>query len=166
MNEVIYEKYHTPLLKWCIKKTNNYNEAEDLVQEIYYQLLLSYSKDVIIVDEERFIWKLAYYTWCSRAKKYIKEKNIVGMTDAMEDVIRDDKIDITKKVEADEIKDILLKHINNLNDKTKKCVLLYYYEDLSVKEIAKELNIKENLVKYYLFQARKLLRSELENENI
>ena len=63
-----------------------------------------------------------------------------------------------------EVKDILLKHISKLDITSKKCIILYYYEDLSVKEIANTLKMKDNLVKYYLYKARKQLRKELENE--
>lgn len=165
MSDEIYIKYNKQLFKWCLSKTHNYIDAEDLLQEINYQLVLTLSKDIVIVDEERFIWKVAYYTWCKMAKKYIKNKEIVSMTSEIENILSDN-FDITKQVEVDEVKDILLKCISKLNDMTKKCVILYYYEDLSIKEISNMLNIKDSLVKYYLFQARKKIRSELENENI
>lgn len=165
MSDEIYKKYNSQLFKWYLSKTHNYIDAEDLLQEINYQLVLTLSKDIVIVDEERFIWKIAYYTWCKMAKKYIKAKEIVSMTSEMENILSDN-FDITKQVEIDEVKDVLLKCISKLNDMTKKCVILYYYEDLSIKEISNMLNIKDSLVKYYLFQARKKIRSELENENI
>ena len=163
MIEELYKNYYQQLLKWCIKKTNNYIDAEDLVQEIYYQLVKTYTKDIIIVDQERFIWKLAHYTWCNRVKKYVKE-NKIGNLDLIENNIKDENIDISKQIELEEMKEILSKHIIKLNDITKKCVQLYYYENLSIKEISSKLEISDSLVKYYLFQARKKLRSELENE--
>lgn len=166
MSDELYNKYYNQLLKWCCKKTSNYSDAEELVQEIFYQIVLAYSKDIIIIDEERFLWKVAYYTWCNRAKKYEKEKKTVSLNDNYENFIRDESVDILRKIEADEIKDILLDNISKLNDITKKCVILYYYENISVKKIADILKIKESLVKYYLYQARIKLRSELKNENI
>ncbi|MBE6153531.1 MAG: RNA polymerase sigma factor [Firmicutes bacterium] len=166
MNDELYNKYHNQLFRWCITKANNYSDAEDLLQEINYQLAVAFSRDVLIVDEERFIWKVAYYTWCKKVKEYNKNKNVVSITDEMESILKDESIDILKQVEMTEVKDILLNHISKLDITSKKCIILYYYEGLSIKEIAKTLNIKENLVKYYLYKARNQLRKELENENI
>jgi len=164
MNDELYNKYHNQLFRWCITKANNYNDAEDLLQEINYQLAIAFSRDVIIVDEERFIWKVAYYTWCKKVKEYTSNKNVISLTDELENTIKDNSVDILKQVEMTEVKDILLKHISKLDITSKKCIILYYYEDLSVKEIANTLNMKDNLVKYYLYKARKQLRKELENE--
>lgn len=164
MNDELYNKYHNQLFRWCITKANNYNDAEDLLQEINYQLAIAFSRDVIIVDEERFIWKVAYYTWCKKVKEYTSNKNVISLTDELENTIKDNSVDILKQVEMTEVKDILLKHISKLDITSKKCIILYYYEDLSVKEIANTLKMKDNLVKYYLYKARKQLRKELENE--
>lgn len=162
MSEELYNKYNNQLFKWCITKTNNYNDAEELLQEINYQLTIAFSRDVLIVDEERFIWKIAYYTWCKKAKEYISDKNVVSLTDELANTIKDNSIDILKQAEITEIKDLLLNHISKLDITSRKCIILYYYEDLSVKEIANTLMMKDNLVKYYLYKARKQLRKEFE----
>lgn len=165
MNNELYKKYYNQLFKWCMTKTSNYTEAEDLLQEINYQLVIAFSRDVIIVDEERFIWKIAYYTWCKKVREYSKKKKLISLTDELENTIEDENIDILKQVEMDELKNVLLQHISNLDLKMKKCLILYYYENLSIKEIAQTLNMKDNLVKYYLYQARNKLRRDLKNEN-
>lgn len=166
MSDELYNKYNNQLFRWCITKANNYNDAEDLLQEINYQLAVAFSRDALIVDEERFIWKVAYYTWCKKVKEYTSNKNVVSLTGELENTIKDNNIDVLKQVEMAEVKDLLLKHISKLDVTSRKCIILYYYEDLSVKEIANTLKMKDNLVKYYLYKARKQLRKELENEKI
>lgn len=161
MNEELYIKYNESLFKWCLSKTNNYNDAEDLLQEINYQLTIAFSRDVLIIDEERFVWKIAYYTWCKKVKDYEKGKNNVPLTDELSNKISDNGTDIFKQVEMIEIRDILINYINSLDLMSKKCIILYYYEDLSIKEISNTLKIKDNLVKYYLHKARNKIREEL-----
>lgn len=56
-----------------------------------------------------------------------------------------------------EIKSIL----KNLNSELKEIVMLYYFEDFSVKEIAKTLEIPEGTVKSRLSRARKELEKAL-----
>ena len=52
--------------------------------------------------------------------------------------------DIT--VERDAVKDLIVKAINELPDKEKKVLVLYYYEDLTLKEIGEVLDVTESRV--------------------
>lgn len=51
----------------------------------------------------------------------------------------------------------VLKAVKKLEDKFKKVILLYYYEELSVKDISQTLDISEGTVKSRLSRARKKL---------
>lgn len=55
------------------------------------------------------------------------------------------------------IEEIILK----LKEEDKKIIKLFYYEDISIKLIAKKLNISEGNVKIRLFRLRKLIRKEI-----
>lgn len=52
--------------------------------------------------------------------------------------------------------------VDDLPEKYRVAVLLYYMEELSVTQIADLLHIPSGTVKSRLFQARKLLRKQLE----
>lgn len=49
-------------------------------------------------------------------------------------------------VEQNELKEILQKSLENLTDKEKKVVLLYYYEELTLKEISNILEVSESRI--------------------
>lgn len=49
-------------------------------------------------------------------------------------------------VERDAVKDLIVKAINELPDKEKKVLILYYYEDLTLKEIGEVLDVTESRV--------------------
>jgi len=49
-------------------------------------------------------------------------------------------------VERDAVKDLIVKAINELPDKEKKVLVLYYYEDLTLKEIGEVLDVTESRV--------------------
>ena len=55
--------------------------------------------------------------------------------------------------------------IRNLNDELKEIVILYYFEDFSIKEISKTIKIPEGTVKTRLSRARKKLEDTILNEN-
>ena len=58
----------------------------------------------------------------------------------------------------------LITEIGNLKPKYKEVVLLYYYQELSVKEIAELLDKKESTVKVRLKRAREQLKQKLKED--
>lgn len=66
-------------------------------------------------------------------------------------------------VEKDEIKRVIVKSINELPEKEKKVLVLYYYEDLTLKEIGKVLEVTESRVSQLHTKAIMRLRAKLTN---
>jgi RNA polymerase sigma factor for flagellar operon FliA len=59
------------------------------------------------------------------------------------------------------IRELLVKHIEELPEKQKLVLSLYYYEDLNLKEIGKILEVTESRVSQLHTQAVEKLRSRL-----
>ena len=70
--------------------------------------------------------------------------------------------DISKK----ELASIVFKAIDNLDVKYKTIILLRFYEDMTISDIADVLKININTVKSRLYRALDILKSELKNEDI
>jgi RNA polymerase sigma factor for flagellar operon FliA len=66
-------------------------------------------------------------------------------------------------VEKDEIRQVIINSINELPDKEKKILVLYYYEDLTLKEIGQVMGITESRVSQLHTKAIVRLRSKLTN---
>jgi len=64
-------------------------------------------------------------------------------------------------VEKDEIKRVIIQSINELPDKEKKVLVLYYYEDLTLKEIGQGLDVTESRVSQLHTKAILRLRTKL-----
>ena len=149
----IYDKYYYKIYYWAIKKTKNKEDAEDLTNNVFLAIFEYLNKNVNIEKIDNLIWKVAYNLWCTKAKKYIKEKNNVAFG---EDYQIGYKIDMIDKIIYKEI-------INNLDgigltSKEKVSFEMYYINDLSIKEISKELNTKEANIKFYLYSARNKIK--------
>lgn len=56
---------------------------------------------------------------------------------------------------------MLMQEIHGLDDKYEEVLLLFYFNDLAIKEIASVLGTNENTVKTRLARGRKLLRLRL-----
>jgi len=65
--------------------------------------------------------------------------------------------------ERDEIRRVIVEAINELPDKEKKILVLYYFEDLTLKEIGKVLDVTESRVSQLHTKAIMRLRFKLRN---
>ncbi len=66
-------------------------------------------------------------------------------------------------VEKEEIKRVIVEAINELPEKEKKVLILYYYEDLTLKEIGEVLEVTESRISQLHTKAIIRLRSKLSN---
>jgi RNA polymerase sigma factor for flagellar operon FliA len=66
-------------------------------------------------------------------------------------------------VEKEEIKRVIVKAINDLPEKEKKVLVLYYYEDLTLKEIGQILEVTESRISQLHGKAIIRLRAKLSN---
>ena len=66
-------------------------------------------------------------------------------------------------VEKEEIKRVIINSISELPEKEKKVLVLYYYEDLTLKEIGKVLDVTESRVSQLHTKAIMRLRAKLTN---
>lgn len=82
------------------------------------------------------------------------KKNVISLVGWKEPATHTDSYD---EIEIHEV-------VNSLNEETRMLVILYYFEDMSVKQIAQTLDIPEGTVKSRLSRARNELSSLFQNE--
>ena len=151
----IYDEYYYKIYNWAIKKTNHKEDAEDLTNSVFLAIFEYFNKNIKVEKLENLIWKIAYNLWCTKAKKYIKEKNNITFDENHEigyDTQMLDKI-IYKEIVND------LDGIG-LTNKEKIIFNMYYIDDLSIKEISRKINTKEANIKYFLYSARNKIKEK------
>ncbi len=155
----IFDEYYFKIYYWALKKTKNKEDAEDLTNSIFVAIFEYFNENVDIRKIDNLIWKIAHNIWCTRAKKYIKEKNNISYDETNDIWYEENTLD---KIVYKEI-------VNNLDDigLTEKELLsfkLYYIQDLSIKDISKKIGTSENNIKYYLYSARKKVKEKYSYE--
>lgn len=156
--EDIYNKYFNKIYNWALSKTKNRFDAEDITSSTFAAIFLYLNKNIKIEKIENLIWKVAYNIWSKKAKEYINNKNFQNIDEKVDIGICDLTID---KIVHKEIIDNLSNY--NLSDKELNAFKLYYLHDLSIKEIANELDSSESNIKYYLFNARKKIKESFDD---
>lgn len=149
----IYDEYFDKIYNWTIKKTDTREEAEDLTNDIFLAIHEYLNKNIKVEKMSNLIWKVAYNLWCTRAKKYIKEKNTLFYDENVECKYEDKTIE--KIIYREIVSDI---DKIGLSDNEVNIFNLYYLKDLSIKKISNILNITESNIKFYLFSIRKKIK--------
>ena len=144
------------ILSYCVARTSNHFEAEDLAQDILLEIYKSAANIRNADAFYGFMWAVAgnvYKQWCKN-----KSKN-------KECELTDNLIDIAETFDDDNSELYLLRReLTLLSEKYRKAVVLYYIENKSCSEISKHLSISESMVKYLLFKSRQILKEGINME--
>jgi len=154
MNAAILEKYVDKVYSYAIKRTYTDDEAAELTQEIFLSALKSLPK---LRNDEKFepwLWGVAENISKSFSRKKGKERAIFSY-----DIpdIPDDKPD----EDFSEEYGILREKIAYLSKIYRDVTILYYYDGLSIKEIAERLHIPDGTVTWRLSEARRKIEKEI-----
>ena len=153
--QLVSENMET-IFAFSMSRLNNRQDAEDLSSEILMQILKS-SKN--LRDDNAFygyMWSIAKNVY----KRYLSKTN----NNCLEfDEIYCGNIWTTPEYDYlyKEAIDILRRELSLLSEQYRNVTVLYYCQNKSCSEISQEVTISVDMVKYYLFKARKILKKVL-----
>ena len=143
----------------CVKTLRNEDDALDATQDI----LLAVIRGLDGLERPS-----SFYPWLHRiiartcAKNYAKEHRELlledsgGALEAFESL--DDQMVPEKIIDNEETRRMIMELVDALPPAQRLCVLMYYYDELSVGDIAAAMETPENTVKSRLSYARKAIK--------
>ena len=138
----------------------NREEAEEVIQDAF---LKAYQHIKDFKGQSSFstwLYKIVYNTAISK-KRLKKPINTPLENSEIKFIEMNQSVDSIKKLELNDRKRFLKKAISKLNDDDKTIVLLYYYKEMPVGDIASITNLSLSNVKIKLHRSRQQLFSEL-----
>ncbi len=147
----LYEKYGEMLYKIAFLYFGNPHDAEDALQEVFVKALQKLPDST---EEHQKAWLIRVTQ--NQCKDMLKKSD--NKTVQLDDNIFSDESEHIKNENRIDI----LQKIVNLSPKYKTAVILYYYYDYSVAQIADTLKISQSGVKMRLKRGRDILKLELE----
>jgi len=156
------ENYMEKLFYFCLKKTGNNNEAEDLTQDIALNIIAALSKGTIPVSFSAWVWQIArnrYSAWADA-----KHKKIMSVTgsDISDYELEDESMDILDGMIHSEQLSLLRRELAFISRDYRDIVVAYYIENKSVREIADVLSLSVETVKKRLQRSRKILKEGMD----
>ena len=150
-------RYQQPLLRTCFLYLRDRALAEDAVQETFlkaYRSLASFRGEC---SEKTWLMKIAMNTCCDLRRAH-RLRSIDPRR--IPDLLPQTAEPFTQAEEA------LVTQVMRLPRKLREVILLYYYQDMTVTEIAVSLGISQSSVSGRLKRAREKLRTLLEGRDL
>ncbi len=156
----IINKYKDLAFNIALKITKNEQDSEEIVQDSFVKAFRGLNK---FKNESQFsTW--FYRIVCNTAISSVRPKKytVVKIDDNLTDVFENNQIErAVNNLDSYDRKRLLSEALSKLNELDYTVLSLYYYEDLSLKEISKIVDKKINYLKVLLQRARLKLYNEL-----
>ena len=152
------ENYMEKLFYFCLKKTGNNIEAEDLTQDIALQIITALNKNMIPTSFSAWIWQIArnrYSVWAK--EKHNRNESVTG-SDISDYEIEDESENILDEMIHTEEMALLRRELAFIKSDYRNIVVAYYIENKSVRDIASFLSISISAVQQRLHRARIILK--------
>lgn len=164
----LYDKTYDNVLKYVICNCFDIEDVKDIIQNTYLELLKVLNKKITLQNANAYIMGIAK----NKVKEFYRfhyKAKLISIFSKKEDLELLDIIPANFDLQKDLIKKEDLNFIWNYL-KNKKVIIvkvfyLYYYLDMSIKEIAIKLKISEANVKHYLYRTLNELKNLLKKES-
>lgn len=149
--EIIYRENATQIQRMCYLYLGNEAMAEDAMQETFVKVYRGYRK---------FHNQSSIKTWVTRIAINVCKDMMRSIARTPYSEMRQDA-DLEMDYKDTEDRLVVSRAINRLPVDLREVVILFYYQELSTKEIAASIGVSRTTVEFRLKQARKILQKEL-----
>jgi len=159
--EKIYSEAYRAVYWTAFSLLKNEEDAQDIVQDTFVSLINSYDS---IKDKDKIL------PWL---KKVAANKSLNRLTRTKTDTVEDEFFDTVETVPEDFLPDSLVESAetrkiimdiisNSLSEDIRRTLILFYFDEMSIKEISEALGIPEGTVSWRIHSAKKKIKKEVE----
>lgn len=156
--EQLVKKHYQNIYAYCYRRTGDENIAADLTQDVFMKLVSSIYNYRFFGKFTNFIFTIAVNT-CNDYFRKIKP----DADSEINEFPSDDDTPMEAVIKSEE-KNRLQNRLNNLPDKQREAIILYYYYDFKVKDIAKitgvPISTAKSRIKQGLDKLRKIYKGD------
>ena len=156
------ESYMEKLFYFCLKKTGNNIEAEDLTQDVALNIITALNKGTIPTSFSAWVWQIArnrYSVWADQKRR--RNESVTG-SDIGDYEIEDESENILDEMIQSEQMSLLRRELAFIKSDYRNIVVAYYLENRSVRDIASSLSISVSAVQQRLHRARQILKEGMD----
>ena len=164
--ELYGQEYMGKIFYYCLRKTGDSHEAEDLASDITVQILTALHEGADVMHFPAWVWQIArnrYALWAKTRRNRAEAESFIDPDDPETEGIltaggRNTAPGVAEEYVHDEEMAILRRELAFLGRDYREVVVAFYIQDRSVGDIAASLGQPEGTVKSRLFRSRNLLK--------
>lgn len=162
----LVEQYSDSVYRYCKSIAYTLEDAEDLYQQTFLKALELHKKISLEKNPKAYLLSIATNIWKNHKSMYARRERIAPTVSCelegiqIED-IRSDQDVLEQVVKAEQL-GLLRQCVDNLPEKQRQVITLFYAGELSLEEISKVLKIPKGTVKSRMHKAKEQLRKEME----
>ena len=156
--DALTNEYMPKLYYFCLKKTGNSIEAENLTSDILVNILSSLDRGNIPVNFRPWVWQIARNRYCLWAAK----KHAKASWEQYEDISEYELESVSDTPENALVQNeallLLRRELAYISSEYRNLLVSYYIENKKISDIAATAGLPVGTVKSNLFRARKILK--------
>lgn len=156
LDELI-QKYYNDIYTYCYRKLGNQQNAQDVAQEVFLHFCRDFDTYTQMGKCKNYLYVIAHNLCINAVQKKVPIP--------LEDVEKEGSFGIDIPAERFETADSVQTALNKLPQAQKEVILLRFYHDLKLQEIAQIMNSRLSVTKYRLGQGLKTLSKLLSKED-
>lgn len=163
----LYESTYRDKYYIALKYMQNEEDALDVLQDAYIR---AFDKLDTLENAEKFPAWLGMIVANTAKNALVRKKPVLFSEmstenedgDSFEFLIEDERIESQPELSytKEETRELVQQMISSLSDEQRLCILMFYMEDMSIRDIAETLDCSENTVKSRLNYGRKNLKAK------
>lgn len=155
--EVFSAEYMEKLFYFCLKKTGNADEAEDLASDISLNILSALRRGTVPTHFSAWVWRIArnrYAFWVEQKRRRVA---MVTGTDLSKMEYPDACVFEDEYLHAEQLR-LMRRELSFTAKEYRELLVAYYLDGHKIGEIAAALRLPEGTVKSRLSRSRKILK--------
>ncbi|MBC9794732.1 RNA polymerase sigma factor [Sinomicrobium weinanense] len=160
----LVERYKDMVFTLAVKMLRDREEAEEVAQDVFVTCYCSLSTFKGRSKFSTWLYKIVYHRCLDvlrGKKKYVVSDDIDAVIE-----VEEKELNALQQIVENDRNEAIRKAVRLLPEEDQVLIWMYYFDELTVKEIAKVVHLSEANVKVKLFRSRKFLYRLLQNNSI
>ena len=143
-------KHYPKIYQYCLLRVRDHGYAEDLTQETFLKFFQAFERYKHYGKALNYLYVIAG----NLCKDHFRKEGRMEVYEMSEKIAVEHMGQVEKRMEIYEA-------LDKLPEEIREVVILFFFQEISQKEIARMMGIKLSLVKYRVSRAKKLLAKYL-----
>ena len=152
-NEILKKLFY-----YCLKRTGNREDAEDLSGDISLEVLTMLNRGYKPENFYAWLWTVARAKYANWVKKKMISSQVVTSVDIFDNSYISSYEDVEEHIVRKEEISLLRRELSIMSREYREITVAYYIDNQKISDISRAVNLPEGTIKRKLFESRKYLK--------